>query len=39
MVFELKVLRIFGSKGEEVTGVNCIITIFIINTYCQILLQ
>jgi hypothetical protein len=39
MVFELKVLKIFGPKGEEVAGENCIIRIFIINTSCQILLQ
>jgi hypothetical protein len=39
MVFEMKVLKIFGPKGEEVTGENCVIRIFIINTLCQILLQ
>jgi hypothetical protein len=39
MVFELKVLRIFGLKGREVTGRNCIIRMFIISTFYQFLLQ
>jgi len=39
MVFYLKVSRMFGPKGEEVTGENCIMRIFIINTFYQIFLQ
>jgi hypothetical protein len=39
MVFELKVSRIFGPKGEGVTGKNCTIRIIIIDTFYQIFLQ